>query len=254
MLFRPGPAVIGSYQSAYSCYAIYACNIAQLATERANQHLRQVPLQLPVFTGNVSLGRSKQHSSTHFMGTLSLCDSSDHKWYLNHGGNSQWQHLNQDRKVEHYLSMIIKFYDKGLGTSLQGQYLRCGRTHLSCAPPPQTADSHRSSRKVTPCLWRVRQVPIKRLAMTLSYLLQCEPDMTWHFTEFQTAQPSHGKFAFTQPSLWPDQIIKSQLHFQKRFFLAGCFAFLFSLPGKERASKDTHLQVTKLVSELNWCV
>lgn len=165
------------------------------------------------------------------MGTLSLCDSSDHKWYLNHGGNSQWQHLNQDRKVEHYLSMIIKFYDKGLGTSLQGQYLRCGRTHLSCAPPPQTADSHRSSRKVTPCLWRVRQVPIKRLAMTLSYLLQCEPDMTWHFTEFQTAQPSHGKFAFTQPSLWPDQIIKSQLHFQKRFFLAGCFAFLFSLPG-----------------------
>ena len=125
---------------------------------------------------------------------------------------------------------------RALGTSLQGQYLQRGRTHLSCAPPPQTADSQRSSRKVTPLLWRVRQVPIKRLAMTLSYLLQCEPDMTWHFTEFQTAQPSHGKFAFTQPSLWPHQIIKSQSHFQKRFselaVLLFFFFFFFSiLPG-----------------------
>lgn len=103
------------------------------------------------------------------------------------------------------------------------------------APPAEPADIHGRSRKVTLFLQRVRQLFVKCFAVTLSYLLQCEPDTAWHFSKFvlQNTQPSHEMFASCKPCQFHRQpavcyrIIKIWISFQGKVFLPGCYFLAF---------------------------
>lgn len=114
----------------------------------------------------------------------------------------------------------------------------CSRT---CEPP---ANSHRSSIKVTLFPWRVYQILIKRLATTLPYLLQREPNMTWHFSKFvpRRTEAPHETFTFYIFSRVRDNpllaIKLSNLKFILwKGFLPGCY-FLASLSYMFRAHSD----------------